>query len=46
MKPDSVPELKGKVAKEFEAKIREQSSPQKKWLLKEASEIYKTVKRE
>jgi len=36
--------LKGKVAKEFEAKIKEQPSPQHKRLLKEASEIYKTVK--
>jgi hypothetical protein len=46
MKPDCIPEIKGKAARQFEAKIRIQSSPQKKWILKEATVVYKKVKQE
>jgi hypothetical protein len=44
MKPDSIPELKGKVARAFEAKISKATSPRQKWILKEAVEAYKKIK--
>jgi len=46
LKPDSIPVLKGKAAREFERKIREPSSPKKKWVLREASKVYRDIKEE
>lgn len=46
MKPESIPEIRGKAAREFEAKIKEKPSAQKKWILKEATRVYSKVKQE
>jgi hypothetical protein len=46
MRPEPIPELKGKVAREFEARIREPLSSKQKWILKEASRVYKSIKEE
>jgi hypothetical protein len=44
MRPDSIPELKGKAAREFEEQIRKEYTPQQKWVLKEAVNTYRKVK--
>ena len=46
MKPDSIPELKGKAARAFEKRIREPCTPQHKWLLRKAEVVYETVKKQ
>jgi len=46
MKPDCIPEIRGKAAREFEAKIRQGPTAQQKRVLKEAIVTYKKVKLE
>jgi hypothetical protein len=46
MKPECIPEIRGKAAREFEAKIRQGPSAQQKRVLKEATNVYRKVKQE
>lgn len=46
VKPDSIPELRGKAARQFEARVRKPPTPQQKWVLKKAELVYKTIKKE
>lgn len=46
MKPECIPEIRGKAAREFEAKIRQGPTVQQKWILKEAIAVYKKAKLE
>jgi hypothetical protein len=46
MKPECIPEIRGKAAREFEAKIRQGPTVQQRWVLQEAIRTYKKVKLE
>jgi len=45
MKPNPIPELEGRTAREFEKKIREPPTQVQKQILKEAAIVYKQMKR-
>ena len=44
MKPDCLPEIKGRAAREFEARVKQGPSAQQKKFLQEACVAYKKVK--
>jgi hypothetical protein len=44
MKPDCIPEIRGKAARAFEARIKLGPSVQQKKFLQEARAVYKKVK--